>query len=260
MEQIKAKKSLGQNFLKDETILKNISESIKTKSNDLIIEIGPGKGALTKYLKTKKSFLLCYEIDERMHELLNKYNSDTTKIIFKDFLKANILEDAKEFSYENIYIIANIPYYITTPIIKHVIELPKLKSMSLLVQKEVAERFTASPKSKAYSSLTVYLNYYFDIKYLFDVSRYSFNPMPKVDSAVVNFTKKEKGYNLKNEEHFFKLVNDSFTMKRKTLRNNLKNYDWEKIKVVLNKYNLPENIRAEEISLDLFVELSNYLV
>lgn len=260
MEQIKAKKSLGQNFLQDETVLKNISDSINTEANDLIIEIGPGTGALTKHLDAKKSFLVCYEIDDRMHEILNKYNSNRTKIIFKDFLKSNILEDIKEFNYENIYIIANIPYYITTPIIKHVIDLPKLKSMSLLVQKEVAERFTAFPKSKAYSSLTVYLNYYFDIKYLFDVSKHAFSPVPKVDSAVVNFTRKEEKYNLKNEEHFFKLVNDSFRMKRKTLRNNLKNYDWEKIKVILNKYNLPETIRAEEISLDLFIEISNYLV
>lgn len=260
MEPIKAKKSLGQNFLQDENILKNISDSISTTKNDLIIEIGPGKGALTKHLKKKNSFLICYEIDERMIDILDKYNDSKTKVIFKDFLQANILEDSTDFDYENIYILANIPYYITTPIIKHVIDLPKLKSMSLLVQKEVAERFTAKPKSKAYNSLTVYLNYYFDIKYLFDVSRKSFKPIPNVDSAVVNFTKKGTKYNLKNEEHFFKLVNDAFMLKRKTLKNNLKSYDWNKIKMVLDKYDLPESIRAEEISLDLFIEISNNLV
>ena len=146
---IKAKKSLGQNFLQDENILKKIANSIKTNTNDLIIEIGPGKGALTKYLKEKKSFLLCYELDQRLKEILKKLEDDRTKIIFKDFLQANILDDSKNFNYENIYIIANIPYYITTPIIKHVINLEKLKSMTLLVQKEVAERLTARPHNKS---------------------------------------------------------------------------------------------------------------
>lgn len=257
MENIKAKKSLGQNFLQDEVILKNIADSIKTNPNDIIIEIGPGKGALTKHLKNKNSYLICYEIDNRMQEILNNYEDEKTKIIYQDFLKSNITNDIKDINYDNIYIIANIPYYITTPIIKHVINLPKLKSMSLLVQKEVAERFTAKINSKAYNSLTVYLNYYFNITYLFDVSKNAFKPVPNVDSAVVNFTKKTINYNLVNEELFFKLVNDAFKMKRKTLKNNLKGYDWTKIKSVLDRNNLSENIRAEEISLELFIDIAN---
>ena len=178
--EIKAKKSLGQNFLQDEKKKKNIANSITTKTNDLIIEIGPGKGALTKYLKDKNSFLICYEIDERMKEILKKLEDNKTKIIFNDFLQADIINDSQEFAYENIYIIANIPYYITTPIIKKVIKQEKLKSMTLLVQKEVAERLSAKPGSKSYGSLTVYLNYYFNINYLFNVSKYAFNPIPKV--------------------------------------------------------------------------------
>lgn len=257
--EIKAKKSLGQNFLQDETILQNIANSVYTNTSDLIIEIGPGKGALTKYLKKKGSFLICYELDERLKDLLKKYEDNKTKIIFKDFLKANILEDSKNFNYENIYIIANIPYYITTPIIKHIINLEQLKSMTLLVQEEVARRICALPGSKSYGSLTVYLNYYFQIKYLFKVSKFAFNPVPKVESAVINFERKKEKSKVKSEELFFKLINDSFKMKRKTLKNNLKNYNWNKIKEVLEKNNLNENVRAEELSLEIFIEIANIL-
>ena len=257
--EIKAKKSLGQNFLQDENILKNIANSITTKTNDLIIEIGPGKGALTKYLKDKNSFLICYEIDERMKEILKKLENKKTKIIFNDFLQADIINDSQEFAYENIYIIANIPYYITTPIIKKVIKQEKLKSMTLLVQKEVAERLSAKPGSKSYGSLTVYLNYYFNINYLFNVSKYAFNPIPKVESAVVNFERIKNKISVKNEELFFKLINDSFKMKRKTLKNNLKEYNWTKIKTILEKRNLNESVRAEELSIEIFVEIANAL-
>lgn len=257
--EIKAKKSLGQNFLQDENILKNIANSITTKTNDLIIEIGPGKGALTKYLKDKNSFLICYEIDERMKEILKKLEDNKTKIIFNDFLQADIINDSQEFAYENIYIIANIPYYITTPIIKKVIKQEKLKSMTLLIQKEVAERLSAKPGSKSYGSLTVYLNYYFNINYLFNVSKYAFNPIPKVESAVVNFERIKNKISVKNEELFFKLINDSFKMKRKTLKNNLKEYNWTKIKTILEKRNLNESVRAEELSIEIFVEIANAL-
>lgn len=256
---IKAKKSLGQNFLQDELVLKNIAGSINTTKNDLIIEIGPGMGALTKYLKEKKSFLICYEIDTRLKSFLKPFEDEKTKIIYQDFLKSNISLDSKDFNYENCYIIANIPYYITTPIIKHIINLEKLKSMTLLVQKEVAERLCAIPGNKAYGSLTVYLNYYFNIKYLFDVPRFAFNPIPKVDSAVINFEKKKEKQTVKNEELFFKLINDSFKMKRKTLKNNLKDYDWNKIKTILEQNNLNDNVRAEQLSLDLFIQIANSL-
>lgn len=257
--EIKAKKSLGQNFLQDEEVLKKIANSITTKKNDLIIEIGPGTGALTKYLKEKNSFLICYELDERLKSFLKKYEDDKTKIIFQDFLASDIKEDSKVFNYDNIYIIANIPYYITTPIIKHIIDLDNIKSMTLLVQKEVAERLSAKPKSKSYGSLTVYLNYYFHINYLFTVSKDAFIPAPKVESAVINYKRKEIKPKVKNEKVFFKLIEDSFKMKRKTLKNNLKAYNWNKIKTILEKNNLNENIRAEELDLEIFIEISNIL-
>ena len=131
--------------------------------------------------------------------------------------------------------------------------------MTLLVQKEVAKRFSAKPNTKDYGSLTVYLNYYFDIKYISDVKNTCFDPIPKVDSAIIKFERKPNNYNLKNEEIFFKLITDSFQMKRKTLKNNLKNYNWSKINNVLIKNNLNENIRAEQIPLEIFIEIANNL-
>ncbi len=259
MEEIKAKKSLGQNFLKDETILKKIANSVNTNKNDLIIEIGPGKGALTKYLKEKNAYLICYEIDTRLIETLKKYEDNKTKIIYQDILKSDIKCDIKEIPYQKLYVIANIPYYITTPIIKKILELNDLDSMSLLVQKEVGERFASKPGNKAYGSLTVYLNYYFDITYLFDVPNTCFEPIPKVNSAVINFKRKGKNTKVKNEKLLFKLIEDAFKMKRKTLKNNLKDYDWNKIKMILNNNKLPETIRAEEISLDIFIDIANNL-
>lgn len=256
---IKAKKSLGQNFLNNEKILIDIANSIETKENDLIIEIGPGKGALTKYLSKKNSYLICYEVDTRMNTILKNYNNDKTKIIFNDFLKANIEEDIKEIKYNNLYIIANIPYYITTPIIKKALTLKKLQAMTLLVQKEVAERLSAKPGNKAYSSLTVYLNYYFNIEYLFNVNKNCFTPSPKVDSAVIKFIKKHEISQVNDENKLFQLIENSFKLKRKTLKNNLKEYNWNKINEILMKHNLPENIRAEELSLDLFIEIANNL-
>lgn len=257
--EIKAKKSLGQNFLKDENILKKISDSIPTNEDDLIIEIGPGKGALTKHLIKKNSNLICFEIDTRMTDILNKLENAKTKIIYKDILTVNIEKKIKNINYNNLYIIANIPYYITTPIIKKVMELPKLKSMSLLVQKEVGERFSSKPGNKSYGSLTVFLNYYFNIEYLFTVKSNCFEPAPKVDSAVINFTRKDEKYEVKNEKLLFQLIEDSFKLKRKTLKNNLKNYNWEKIKEILVNNSLNETVRAEEISLEIFIKIANNL-
>lgn len=254
MKNLKAKKSLGQNFLKDENILNKIANSIDT-NNDLIIEIGPGMGALTKKLKEKNSYLIAYELDERTKEYLLPLEDEKTKIIYKDFLKTNIKEDINKIDYKfnNIYIIANIPYYITTPIIDHIIEQKiNVKAMSLLVQKEVANRFSAKSKTKEYGAITVYLNNYFDIEKLFDVKNTCFNPIPKVDSAVVKFVKKE---NVLEDKAFYKFLNICFAQKRKTLKNNLKNYDWQQVKKILIKNNISENCRAEELELDIFKEL-----
>ncbi len=256
---VNAKKNLGQNFLIDENIINNIISNIDAKEKDLIIEIGPGMGALTCKLKDKNSYLICYEIDTDLKVYLNKYEDLKTKIIYKDILLSNIKDDIKDIKYNNLYIIGNLPYYITTKIIKHIISLDlNINKMIFMVQKEVADRFTAKPKSKDYGSITIYLNHYFNVTKLFNVSKNSFNPIPKVESGVISFIKKDNIIDLDTNK-YFKLINDSFKMKRKTLKNNLSNYNQNIIDYILKKYNLSETVRAEELSEEIFIDLFNEL-
>ena len=256
---MKAKKSLGQNFLKDEDVLQRINDEIDAKDDDLIIEIGPGMGALTKYLKNKNSKLICYEIDTDLKPYLNKYEDNNTKIIYKDILMSNIKEDIKDISYNNLFIVGNLPYYITTLIVKFLINQNlNINKMVFMVQDEVADRFSSESNSKDYSSITLYLKYYFNVQKLFKVSKYSFYPVPKVNSAVLSFKKRVDTPKV-DKDKYFKLINDSFKMKRKTLKNNLNSYDFSKIKNVLDKYNLEETIRAEELDEKVFIDISNSL-
>ena len=254
------KKKYGQNFLQDKNIINKISNVCDTNPDDLIIEVGPGSGALTEFL-VDKSQVLAYEIDNDLKEnLINKFVDKNISFVFDDFLNRDLVEDLKKINYKNLYVIANLPYYITTPIINKIIESKiDVKKMVLMVQKEVGERFNAKVGSKEYSSITIFLNYYFDIKKEFIVSRECFYPKPNVDSVILSFTKKEKKLNVINEEIFFKLVRESFKQKRKTLRNNLKEYNFEKIEEVLLKHNLPLDIRAENIPVEIFCEISNNL-
>ena len=260
MDKFKHKKSLGQNFLKDDNVLNKIVNTISLQPEDLVIEIGPGQGALTKKLVQKNVNLVCYEVDERTKPYLDKLCNSKTKIIFNDFMKADIKEDIGNIKYNNLYIIANLPYYITTPIIKKIIldKLP-VKSMILMMQKEVAERFSSNINSKEYGSITLYLNYYFKINKLFDVSRNSIDPIPNVDSSVVEFDVKTNKVLVENEELFFNIINDAFRQKRKNLKNNLKNYDLEKIATVLKNYGLNLQNRAENLSINVFADIANSL-
>ena len=159
------KKSLGQNFLNDNNVLDRILECVPIKDKSLVIEIGPGSGNLTKRLAKVATNVLCYEIDDRLEEVLDDNLKDfhNIKIIFADFLKRNIKEDIKEFAYSNLYLVANLPYYITTPIIEKIIDsnLP-FEYITIMIQKEVGDRFNANPGMREYNSLTVYLNYYLD--------------------------------------------------------------------------------------------------
>ena len=175
-------------------------------------------------------------------------------------MKANVVEDIKKYDYQSLYVVANLPYYITTPIIIKIIEDNiNVDKIVVMVQKEVGDRFKAKPGTKDYGSLTVFLNYYFDVTKIMDVSKHVFVPKPNVDSIVVEFRKKEKLLYLKDENLFFKLIRDSFKQKRKTLKNNLEGYNLEKINEVLNKHNLNLQVRAEQLSLDIFVEIVNNL-
>jgi len=256
---MKAKKSLGQNFLIDNNIINKISDNINAKEDDLIIEIGPGMGALTKKLKSKNANLICYEIDTDMKPYLNALEDDKTKIIYGDILLSNIKDDVKDLSYNNIYIVGNLPYYITTPIIKFLINLKlDVKEMIFMVQEEVADRFSAKEGNKEYGSISLFLKYYFNVEKLFKVSKKCFDPIPKVESAIIKFSERNNKLKL-DEEKYFKLINDAFKMKRKTLKNNLKEYDFEKIKNILNRYNLDETVRAEQLSEEIFVEIYNVI-
>ena len=251
------KKKFGQNFLKDKGVIQDIVNSINPDINDLVIEIGPGGGALTEYLVKKNSYYIAYEIDTDTKEYLDKYNSDKAKIIYKDFLKSNVLEDIKDIKYNNLYIIGNLPYYITTPIITKIIEDNiNAKEIVFMVQKEVADRFSAKVNSKEYGSITVFLNYFYDIKKLFIVSKNKFVPVLNVDSAVIKLVRKDNLLDV-DLNKFNKLVKNAFQFKRKNLRNNLSNYDKEKIESILKKYNLSLNDRAENLTYEIFVDVTN---
>lgn len=256
----KFKKKYGQNFIIDENIINKIVENSNIDKNTLVIEIGPGAGSLTKKLAQNAKQVLCYEIDETLKIVLNDLvmEFNNIDIFYQDFLKSNVLDDLKQYQYEQLYIVANLPYYITTPIIMKVIEdnIP-VDKIVVMVQKEVGDRFKATPGTKDYNSLSIFLNYYFDISKLMDVSRNVFLPKPNVDSIVVEFKKNKKNYNIKDEKLFFQLIHDSFQQKRKTIKNNLNKYDLKSVENVLKKYNFDLNSRAEQIPIYVFADISN---
>lgn len=251
----KHKKSLGQNFLTNEKILNNIVNSLSINPRDLIIEIGPGQGALTKRLVKLEAKVIAFEIDERLKEYLDKIDGNID-IIYKDILEVEINDYIQE--YENVYVVANLPYYITTPIINKFLRITKVKEMIIMVQDEVANRINAGVGTREYGYFTVMVQSYFTVKKLFFVSRTSFNPIPKVDSAVIKLTR-NKSYLDVDEKSYHELVKNAFRMKRKNLKNNLYMYDLEKIAGVLKKYNLDLSNRAEEVPIEVFKEIVTVL-
>ena len=256
------KKKYGQNFIIDENIINKIINSADIDENTLVIEVGPGAGSLTEKLVEKAGFVLCYEIDETLKPILENTLNDVknAKVIFEDFLKDDVKKTLKEFKYEKVYVVSNLPYYITTPIIMKLIDDQiNPQKIIVMVQKEVGNRFKALPNTKDYSSLSIFLNYYFDVSKIMDVSRNVFLPKPNVDSIVIEMKEKKCKYNVKNEEIFFKIVRDSFKQKRKTIKNNLKEYDLDKIEEVLKKYGFSLDSRAEQIPTEVFIEIVNML-
>lgn len=257
MEKHNFKKKYGQNFLRNDAILDRIVSSFECDKQAKIIEVGPGDGALTKLLVKKEVPVFSFEIDESLKQYLNKIDNSNLNVIYGDFLEVKLNEYFSED--DKLYVIANIPYYITTPIITKFIEekyIPEV--MVLMVQKEVAERLSAKPKTSSYGAITAILNYYFDIEYLFTVDRKEFYPIPNVDSAIIRLSKKEQNL-VCDFEKYKKLVNDAFKQKRKNLKNNLKSYDLAKIEEILNKYNFDLTNRAEDLSHKIFVEITNVL-
>lgn len=258
MTQFQFKKKYGQNFLQNSTICEKIVSSINPQPADLIIEIGPGSGALTKRLKTYGCQLIAFEIDRELEKFLHPLEDDKTKIIFEDFLNADIKKIVADYDYNDLFIIGNLPYYITTPILEKIIT-SKIEPLEIviMVQKEVADRFLARPKTKEYGYMTVLLNYHFNIEKIADVSRTFFNPSPNVDSTVIKLIKKESQYI--DYDKFVTFLKSSFQFKRKTISNNLKNYDQSKLHDILITHGYELSSRAEEIDLDTFIELSQNL-
>ena len=264
LEKLKPKKSLGQNFLKDETVLQRIVESANLSKDDTVIEIGPGQGVLTEKLAAVYKKVIAIELDDRLIDLLrNKLrNFENTEIIHGDILKINLPELVKgeKLQVKGYKVVANIPYYITAPIIKLFLETKYPPSeMILMVQKEVAERICAGAGEM--SVLAVAVQYYAQPEYLFTVPREAFNPAPKVESAVIKITynKQQLTNNKEETKKFFRIVRAGFSAKRKTLANNLSNglqVDKKLIEEKLLSLGFSANTRAQELGVEDWKKLA----
>lgn len=259
---VRFKKRFGQNFLKDVSFVKKIVHCADIKEKSLTIEVGPGGGIMTKELSSVSTNVLAYEIDKELEDELNSRISDldNVEILFKDFLDADIKNDISKFDYDYLFFVSNVPYYITTPIILKLIESGlSFTKIVMMVQKEVGDRFSALPGSKQYGSISVLLNYFYDVKKEFFVSRKLFVPEPNVDSIIVSFNEKKEKLYLEDFNYFEKVVKDAFQFKRKTIKNNLKKYDLSIVEEILIKNNFNLNSRAETIPYEVFVEIANEL-
>ena len=256
------KKKFSQNFLLDENIIKKIIKAADINPNSYVIEIGPGFGALTKYLVKETKKLLLYEIDEELIPHLKTLFSEDKNIHInhQDFLKTeNIDEDINNYldNAEEVIVISNLPYHITTPIIMKILEeSKKVKRLVLMMQYEVAKRLTSEPNTKDYNALSVIIQDQTNAQYMFKVPKTVFKPRPKVDSAVIRLDI----YDGMGNKLFYKFVHACFIQRRKTLVNNLNasyGLEKEKLKIILEKLNLDDRIRAEVLTLEDFKRLYN---
>ena len=256
------KKKFGQNFLRDTNVVDKIVSISDVSSNSLVIEVGPGGAIMTKKLAEKSKYLIAYEIDEDLKDTLdNSLKSFNNVVVFyKDFLKTDLVLDLSNYKYDRLFFVSNVPYYITTPIVMKLLSSNlKFDKIVMMVQKEVGDRYSSLCGSKEYGSITVLLNYFYDIKKEFFVSRNEFIPKPNVDSVVVSFTEKKDKLYLRDFSFFERIVRDSFQFKRKTIKNNLKKYDLEIISSILEKYGYDLSVRAENLSVEVFVDIANSL-
>lgn len=264
---IKIKKKFGQNFLVDNNILNGIVNASELNKNIGVIEIGPGLGSLTEHLVNNAGFVLCYEIDSELISYLedNLKSYSNFKILNQDILEADINNDIETYfkNYDRIYVVANLPYYITTPIILGLLEkTDRISKYVMMMQKEVADRICGNPKTKDYNALSIAIKYRAEAKKAFNVSRECFIPAPNVDSSVIVLNVYEnKKYNVLDEEFFFKFIRLCFSQRRKTLINNLQNYyDKEFIVEMLNHFNIKLTVRSEELDIIDFINFSDYIV
>lgn len=264
------KKKFGQNFLINEDILDGIVNISGVSSKDDVIEIGPGIGALTAKLAKRAHKVLAVEIDHELISVLSQTLANYTNIsiLESDILKVDFNDVIKKFGLnsDHIKVVANLPYYITTPILLFLLKQKEInfESITVMVQKEVAERMTSVPGNKDYGSLTLLIQYYMNAELVLKVDKTCFIPQPKVDSAVVNLTKKNNFIRFNNEKLLFKVIRECFNHRRKNLLNNLVNLTGKKKKAVLlqifDEMNLNKDIRAEKLTLQQFMVLTDYLM
>lgn len=260
-------KKFGQNFLIDSNVLESIIRGAEITKDDFVLEIGPGIGTMTQYLCEAARQVVAVEIDRMLIPILEDTLSeyDNVEVINQDVLKVDIKSLAEEKNNgKPIKVVANLPYYITTPIIMGLFEsgVP-IDSITIMVQKEVADRMQTGPGSKDYGALSLAVQYYATAKVILNVSATCFMPRPNVDSAVIKLTRhKEPTVNVADEKLMFKIIRASFNQRRKTLVNGLKNspelsFSKEQIVKAIEKIGKPETIRGEALTLEEFAELAN---
>ncbi|MDE5933638.1 MAG: 16S rRNA (adenine(1518)-N(6)/adenine(1519)-N(6))-dimethyltransferase RsmA [Lachnospiraceae bacterium] len=262
-------KKFGQNFLIDGNILEKIVDAAQVTENDCVLEIGPGIGTMTQYLAERAKTVIAVEIDKNLIPILQETLSpyENVKVIHEDILKVDIDRIVQEENHgKPIKVAANLPYYITTPIIMALFENHiALQSITIMVQKEVADRMQAAPGTKDYGALSLAVRYYAKPEVVMKVPASCFMPRPNVDSAVIRLTRYEiPPVKVEEEAWLFAVIRASFNQRRKTLLNGLANagnlgISKEKIAEIIEKMNLPPTVRGETLTLEQFAELSNYL-
>lgn len=258
----KFSKALGQNFLIDGNIVRKIVSSAEITKEDHVLEVGPGMGTLTEELAFNAKKVLAVELDNQLkpvlEETLGQYPN--VEILFGDILRLNVEEIIREkMDNEKVKIVANLPYYITTPIIAKFLENSyNIDSINVMVQKEVAERIAAAPNSKSYGSLSVFAQFYAHPEIVLNIPKSVFIPKPKVDSAVIRLKIIDQYPNI-DKEKFFKIVKAAFSKRRKTILNTLSsdlNRDKEEVRKILNKSQIDPIKRAENITIEEYIQLS----
>lgn len=266
---ITANKKLGQNFLINDEVINGIVEASNIQKEDLVIEIGPGLGTLTSELLENAGKVIAIELDENMLPILNDRFKlyDNFELLNEDVLKVDLNKLISENmgGLSKAKVVANLPYYITTPIIMKLLENKlNIESITVMVQKEVADRITAKPGDKLSGSITYSVDYYAEAEKIVFVDKSSFIPAPEVDSEVIKLQiREEPKVHVENEELFFKVIKASFMQRRKTLLNGLNNSgiikDKESLKEILQKLGLSVDIRGEKLTIEQFAELSNLI-
>ena len=259
---LKAKKKFGQNFLINKEIIDQIIEKSGITKDDTVLEIGPGLGTLTKELIKNAKRVIAVELDEDMCNVLSsRFNDENLEIVNEDILKLDLNEYINK--YGSIKVVANLPYYITTPIIMKLLEEKyKIDSITVMVQKEVGERICSTSNDRENSGITISINYYAKPKIILDVPKENFLPSPEVDSCVIKLEIYDKPpVEVKDEKVFFKIIKNAFSQRRKTILNSLSSGDFTKdqIKIVLNKLGLDEKLRAEDLCIQDYANISNDL-